>query len=66
MTIYLTRFATDKLKNVFKCAVYRNSVRAGNSKYQSKNYITSIDINCNEDPEHWIMRGLCMILQTDD
>ena len=55
-----------KFKNVFKCAVYRNSVRAGNSKDQSKNYITSIDINCNEDPEHWIMRGLCMILQTDD
>ena len=55
-----------QLKNVFKCAVYRNSVRAGNSKDQSKNYITSIDISCSEDPEHWIMRGLCMILQTDD
>lgn len=53
-------------RNIFKCAVYRNSVRAGNSKDQTKNYITSIDIFCKEDPEHWIMRGLCMILQTDD
>lgn len=49
--------------NKYKCPVYRNSVRAGNSNDQAKNFVTSIDLNCEENSEFWILRGLCMILQ---
>lgn len=52
--------------NKYKCPVYRNSIRAGNPNDQSKNYVTSVDLDCEEDPEFWILRGLCMILQNND
>jgi hypothetical protein len=52
--------------NVYKCPVYKNSVRAGSSNDQAKNYVTSVDLECREDHEFWILRGLCIILQNDD
>ncbi len=50
----------------YKCPVYRNSVRAGNSNDQARNFITTIELECREEPEFWILRGLCIILQNDD
>ena len=50
----------------YNCPVYRNSIRAGNANDQSKNFVHAIELNCREDPEFWILRGLCMILQNDD
>lgn len=52
--------------NKYRCPVYRNSVRAGNSNDQAKNFITTIDLDCREKPEFWILRGLAIILQSDD
>ena len=52
--------------NQYKCPVYRNSVRAGNSNDQAKNFITTIDLNCREEPTFWILRGVCIILQSDE
>lgn len=52
--------------NRYKCPVYRNSIRAGSSNDQSKNYVTSVDLDCSEPNEFWILRGLCMILQNND
>ncbi len=52
--------------NTFKCPVYRNSNRAGSSNDQSKNYVATIDLNCKETEQFWMLRGICMILQTDD
>ncbi|CAF0899969.1 unnamed protein product [Brachionus calyciflorus] len=48
-------------RHKYKCPVYRNSVRAGNSTDQSKNYVTSIDLDCREDPEFWILRGVFQV-----
>lgn len=53
-------------KNKFKCPVYRNSSRAGSPNEQARNFVTAINIYCNENPEFWVLRGLCMILENDD
>ena len=52
--------------NKFKCPAYRNSARAGSSNDQAKNYITSIDLDCRENPEFWVLRGICLILENND
>ncbi len=57
---------SSKIRNKYRCPVYRNSIRAGNSNDQSKNFITTIELDCREDPQFWILRGLCIILQNDD
>ena len=56
----------SKITHKFKCPVYRNSARAGSSNDQAKNYITSIDLDCKENPEFWVLRGICMILENND
>ncbi len=52
--------------NKYKCPVYRNSIRAGSPNDQIKNFVVPIELDCVENPEFWILRGACMILQTDD
>ncbi len=57
----------EELKNnVYNCPVYRNSDRAGNSNDQAKNFVTSITLNCSQEPKFWVLRGLCMILENSD
>jgi hypothetical protein len=56
--------SSDRQK--FKCPVYRNSIRAGSPNDQAKNFVTTIELDCKENPDFWILRGTCMILQTDN
>ena len=52
--------------NVYACPVYKNSVRAGSSNEQAKNFVTEIELKCRQSSEFWILRGLAIILQDDD
>jgi dynein heavy chain len=61
---------TDMDDALYKCPVYKTSVRAGvlSTTGQSTNFILSIDLPCseNETPEHWTLRATALLTMLND
>jgi dynein heavy chain len=50
------------------CPLYKTSVRAGtlSTTGHSTNYVLSIELETNESPNHWILRGAALLTMLND
>jgi len=57
-----------KLRIVISCPVYKTTVRAGvlSSLGQSTNFVLAVDLETEDDPEKWILKGTALFCQLDD
>ena len=49
----------QKKLNKFRCAVYKYKKRTDNE------WIFDVDLNCEEEPWHWKLRGVALLCTTD-
>jgi len=52
----------------YSCPLYKTSVRAGtlSTTGHSTNYVLSIELETNEHPNHWVLRGAAMLTMLND
>eukprot|EP00744_Colponema_vietnamica_P002525 GILI01003940.1.p1 GENE.GILI01003940.1~~GILI01003940.1.p1 ORF type:complete len:487 (+),score=108.06 GILI01003940.1:1-1461(+) len=51
------------IPNVYSCPLYKTLRRAGtlSTTGHSTNYVTTVEIPTDEDPSHWVKRGVAMV-----
>lgn len=51
----------------YLCPIYKTSARAGelSTTGHSTNFIMNIQLNSQHDPDHWVRRGVAVILSDD-
>ncbi|TYZ58010.1 hypothetical protein PybrP1_003505 [[Pythium] brassicae (nom. inval.)] len=56
-----------KPADVYECPLYKTSIRAGtlSTTGHSTNFVVSLDIPTDKDPDHWIRRGCAMLCMLD-
>jgi dynein heavy chain len=68
MLLKPVRTADLRKFNAYRCPLYKTSDRRGvlATTGHSSNYVMPVPMPSNHDAQHWIRRGVCMLLSLDD